>query len=728
VVGALCFGHERPGAFGAREERAVVALGQLAGAAIDSARLLRTLEAREAELAALAHRDRLINQATREGLWYWDVPANTVEWNDALVAALGVSRDTWGGTFDDWFSRLHPADQPRLAAALKAHLEQRVPYQIELFRLRHADGGYRWFTTTGQAEWGPDGKPVRMAGSVREVTDRKLAEDALRASEHRYAQMFDSLQDMVFCKSADLTLIYANAATCRYYQMTAAQLRDLTDIPYDQIDFTQDENGDDRAVFETGQVVEREFEPKVSPSGEVRYFHTVKSPVFDQAGKVVELVGVSRDVTDRWRDMEAQKALALATEILSRSIDYQTTLANVAKAMVPAAADWCAIDLVDEGRIRRIAVEHPDPSKVELAYELERRYPPPDDAASGARAVIKSGKPELVSHIPDELLEAGARDAEHLRILRALELHSYIVVPMKAHDRVLGAITLVTEGSRLFDEDDLRFALELSRRASAALENALLYEALREINANLEQRVSERTTALSEANKELEAFSYTVSHDLRAPIRHISAFADLLRSHARDKLDDKSHHYVDTIKLAARQMAALVDGLLTFSRLGRAELTARRVALHDLVAGIRRELELEAKDRTIAWDVRELPIVAGDPTMLRVVLANLLGNAVKYTRKRPDARIELGAEHRDSELVVWVKDNGAGFNMEYAHKLFGVFQRLHSDQDFEGTGIGLATARRIVHRHGGRIWGEGHEGQGAAFYFTLPLPHSESTP
>lgn len=720
VLGGLFFGHERAGVFGEREERAIVAVAALAGAAIDNAQLFQRLNAREAEVSALAHRMRLVNEATQEGIWFWDVASNKVDWNDALLCALGVTREAWGGTFDDWFGRVHPEDQPRLSAALKAHLETRAPYKIDRFRLRTETGEYRWFTTAGQAEWSADGAPLRMAGSVRDITAEVNAVDELRTTQLRYAQILDSVQDMIFCKNERLVVTYANAATCRYYGMSAAELRGLTDVPYNQIDFTKQYNQDDRDVFELGKSIERAAEPNMTPSGDVRYFHTVKTPVFDEGGKVRELVGVSRDITERRRELEGQRQLAIASEFLGRSIGFETTLANVAKAMVPAIADWCAIDLLEDGQIRRLAVEHPDPEKVKLAYELERRYPVDPNAPTGVPAVLRTGQAELVPDIPDELLVAGARDAEHLEIARALKLKSYIVVPMLARERVLGAITLVGEGTRKLDERDLAFAQELSRRASAALENALLYREVRELNVGLERRVEERTSALTEANKELEAFSYTVSHDLRAPVRHISGFADLLRKHAGTALDDKAKHYLDTIKNAATQMGSLVDGLLAFSRLGRAEVTKRRVSLAEVVESLRQELEPDTRDRKIAWRTGTLPVVIADPTMLRVVVSNLLANAVKYTRGRDEAQIEIGAERGVHDDVVWVKDNGAGFKMEYAHKLFGVFQRLHADAEFEGTGIGLASARRIVNKHGGRIWAEGQPGQGATFYFTLP--------
>lgn len=245
---------------------------------------------------------------------------------------------------------------------------------------------------------------------------------------------------------------------------------------------------------------------------------------------------------------------------------------------------------------------------------------------------------------------------------------------------------------------------------------------LQTLNQQLERRVADRTAQLEQANKELEAFSYSVSHDLRAPLRHIDGFAAMLTSHSTAALDEKGRRYVSVISEAARRMGRLIDDLLSFSRHGRAELQFAPIRLNFLVEEVRQQLLGETVGRHITWRIDTLPEVSGDLAMLRQVFANLLGNAIKYTRHRSEAVIEIGTAPADPGFIaVFVRDNGAGFNPKYVERLFGVFQRLHSESEFEGTGVGLANVRRIVQRHGGRTWAEGKVNAGATFYFSLPI-------
>jgi PAS domain S-box-containing protein len=253
-------------------------------------------------------------------------------------------------------------------------------------------------------------------------------------------------------------------------------------------------------------------------------------------------------------------------------------------------------------------------------------------------------------------------------------------------------------------------------------------EKILQLNVELERRVAERTAQLKSANEELEAFSYSVSHDLRAPLRHVTGFVNLLQKDAGPALSEKSLGYLATISRSAKRMGDLIDDLLSFSRVGRAELQTTDIHLDALVQDTLGDFQAETNRRNIAWNIHPLPTVRADRALLRLVLVNLISNAVKFTGQRAEATIEIGtAPAADGMAIILIRDNGAGFDPQYAHKLFGVFQRLHSNEQFEGTGIGLANVQRIIHRFGGRVWAEGTVAGGATFYFSLPKK-DEATP
>jgi len=255
----------------------------------------------------------------------------------------------------------------------------------------------------------------------------------------------------------------------------------------------------------------------------------------------------------------------------------------------------------------------------------------------------------------------------------------------------------------------------------------LLQEELAETNREvvaltleLEKRVEQRTAELAAANKELEAFSYSISHDLRAPLRHIDGFAQLLRERFGEQLPPQAKGLVDKVCNSAQHLGRLIDDLLNFSRLSRQPVNKRPVKTTSLVQQVFEELQSEREGRQVDIRVGDLPDCRGDVTLLKQVFFNLIANAFKFTRKRDLAIVDVGYYQEPKELVFFVSDNGAGFDMAYANKLFGVFQRLHSTDQFEGTGVGLSIVQRIIHRHGGRIWAKAEVNKGATFYFTLP--------
>ncbi|HDD24700.1 MAG TPA: PAS domain S-box protein [Chloroflexi bacterium] len=296
---------------------------------------------------------------------------------------------------------------------------------------------------------------------------------------------------------------------------------------------------------------------------------------------------------------------------------------------------------------------------------------------------------------------------------------SEMALPLMLHDRMIGALTVQSAEEAAFSQEDITVLQVMADQLAIAIENARLYERIRRYASELEQRVAERTVELAAVNKELEAFAYSVSHDLRAPLRSIDGFSRALLEDYEERLDVEGQDYLHRIRAACRRMGQLIDDLLRLSRVTRSEMRYEEVSLSALIQEIAVELQETQPERRVEFTIQPGLVVDGDRQLLRVAMENLLGNAWKFTGKREQARIAFGLTEVGDKQVYFVRDNGVGFDTAYAHKLFVAFQRLHSLVEFEGNGIGLATVQRIIRRHGGQVWAEGAVGQGATFYFTL---------
>ena len=325
------------------------------------------------------------------------------------------------------------------------------------------------------------------------------------------------------------------------------------------------------------------------------------------------------------------------------------------------------------------------------------------------------GRDELIGKSDRDFFPAAEADSFTAKDRAVLETRQMLDIPEESIQIKSGEVRILhTKKVPILDREGTpQYLLGISEDIT---DRKRAEQQLASLNTGLQLRTAE----LESANKELEAFSYSVSHDLRAPLRHINGFAGMLMRQSAASLDPKAQHYLETIANSAKSMGVLIDDLLAFSRMGRTQMQDERVNLADLIAQVRGGMGDQAA--AAEWHIAALPVVHGDPAMLRLVFTNLLANALKYAGRGQRPVIEVGTQSAAAEVIVYVRDNGVGFDMKYAHKLFGVFQRLHSDDEFEGTGIGLANVRRIVNRHGGRVWAEGVVDGGATFYLALPRP------
>jgi signal transduction histidine kinase len=373
-----------------------------------------------------------------------------------------------------------------------------------------------------------------------------------------------------------------------------------------------------------------------------------------------------------------------------------------------------------------------------LLYDEGRRWfePPMQlDPQSWVAQVLHSGAPLCLNRKAEELgkYPVGRAVGDIFK-----EPVSIMVVPLRCGERLIGAVSAQSYNLNAYTDDHLELLIGLSYPIAIAIEHARLNDALqaelaerkhaeaevRQLNAELEQRVAERTAALEAANRDLESFSYSISHDLRAPLRGIHGYAHFLAEDFGDQLPAPAQDYLQKVLASATQMSALIDALLAFSRLGRQALRRSPTPLGELARQALVELlaatpDPAAAEARLQVQIADLPTCSVDPALFHQVFVNLLSNALKFTRQRQVARIEVGCQQQGDEMVYFVRDNGAGFDMAFAGKLFGVFERLHRPEEFEGVGVGLANVKRIIERHGGRIWAEGEVDEGATFYFAI---------
>ncbi len=540
-----------------------------------------------------------------------------------------------------------------------------------------------------------------LAGSATVVAadlmKRKRAELELDRERDLMHALMDNVPDVIYFKDRQSRLTRVNMGLARKYGLSDPSEA----VGKTVFDFFTHEYAD--YAFESEQEVMKTGKPLIGvesrqtwPDRSDTWASVTKMPIYDQEGNITGIFGVARDITERKRAEEAlRQSQAMFEGLFQSSPDaIVTTDSHGEIVRVNTQVEKMFGYSGEELTGQPVEILIPERFRAVHTRHLDRYYVEPWLRPAG-EGLDLYGRRKDETEFPVDVT------------LSPLEI--------EGNRLVIAVVRDVTEHKRA--EKELRRAKE-NLEAQVAERTAELADA----NQKLEQRVAERTTQLEEAVRDLEAFTYSVAHDLRAPLRHIAGFAQILMDEHASNLDKEARRYLQRVYEGAGHMGRLVDDLLSLSRVGRQELALRPTSLKALVESAQAELAPECAEREIEWAVGELPTVDCDPGLMKQVFVNLLGNAVKYTRPRTPARIEVGVQKSGSETVIFVRDNGVGFDMKYSKKLFGVFQRLHAAKDFEGTGVGLAIVQRILHKHGWRVWAEAELNQGASFFFTVGPP------
>jgi PAS domain S-box-containing protein len=616
---------------------------------------------------------RIAVQGGNIGLWEWDVATDRLRWNKRLRSIFGLAPDDEDLTLPRFLAAIHADDLEATQNAFMTALANNTEFDRE-YRIVWPDGTVRWIVARGHGDYAADGAPLRMTGAALDITERRQAETAQRESQDRFAKIFEASPVTILITRKDSgQYLNINESFTRQFGWARQEVigRNSTDIG-----IWQSAPERERWVGELSRRgTVRDYEVGLlTKSGELR--QTVVAAEAIEIGGVPCIISMIHDITDRKQAEEALKA-------------SQARLSEAQR--IGHFGSW-ELDIPSQ--------------RMTFSDELHRIYEHDRSRFGGTwHDLLNMVHPEDLPVMKETWRKAGRGEGEYV-------LRHRILMPD-------GRIKHLFVRFEVF-RDSEGIPVRALGTAQDITEQVLAREEVQRLNAELEQRVQERTAELTAANRELESFAYSISHDLRAPLRGIDGFSKLLADEYRDRLGDEGVDYLDRVRRAAQRMGTLIDDILELSRVTRQEMRRVRVDLSQIAAEIVEERSRAEPGHRVAVTLAPDCTAHGDPQLLRVLMQNLLENAWKYSAKQPAPAIEFGRETIDGEPVFFVRDNGVGFDMKYADRLFTPFQRLHRPEEFEGTGIGLATVARIIRRHGGRVWAESEPGKGTIVRLTLP--------
>ena len=612
----------------------------------------------------------------------------------------------------------HPDDLPGNLPLFQAMVNGGPPFVIEK-RYVLPDESHVWVSNSVSLIRGGDGRPMYVVAVAMDITDRKRAEAertsaeaALRESEEKLRLLADTIPQLAWMARPDGHIFWYNRRWYEYTGTTPEQMEgwgwqsvhDPETLPK-VLDRWQ-------GSIASGEPFDMVF-PLKGADRQFRPFLTRVNPLRDERGRILYWFGTNTDISEQKQAEENSRFLADASAELAAVVDYESTLQKVANLAVPRFADWSAVDLADDdGSLRRLAVAHQDADKVALVRQLMREYPPDPQAPTGGYAVLRSGKPQMISEIPDEMLAQAAQDERHLALIRSLGLKSYICVPLVVSGRTLGLLTFATaESGRHYTETDLALAMDLAHRAAVAIENTTLYQALRE------------------ADRRKDEFLATLAHELRNPLAPVRSALEILKMPRVDA--QTAERSREIMERQVQHLVRLVDDLLDMSRVmrGKVELRRERVELATIVASAIETVQplVDAQGHRLHVRISaESLVLDGDPIRLAQVVGNLLTNAAKYTE--PNGQIWLTGERAGDMVVLRVRDNGIGIGKEMLPRIFELFEQADhgSTKTQGGLGIGLTLVTNLVEMHNGTVEARS-AGLGHGSEFVVQLPLAEQT-
>lgn len=673
IIGWLRWKGEEAGLFSAWTGLVIMVLSAgtlLVAVALWTAYVLDQTDAERQKAEASARQLAAIVTASNDGMIGKTLDGIVISWNRGAERIYGYSAAEMLG--QSALKLCPPENASELRDVMQRVAQGESIGQYETLRQRK-DGVRIYVSLSVSAVKDENGKIIGVSTVTRDITQAKQAREALNRSESRYRSLVTATTQIVWSTNAagevieDMPLWRAFTGQSLDQVLGSGWLQSVHPDDRQRTKEVWERACRDRSLYDIEYRIKRH-------DGEYRIASVRGVPVLENDGAVREWIGTCTDITERKEAQEKiRKAAQYARTLIEASLDPLVTIGKDGKILdVNRATE----NVTGYSRDQLIGSDF-------CSYFTE-----PEEARRGYQRVFAQG---TVFDYPLAIRNRSGSETD-----------------------VLYNATLFTNEAGDV-EGVFAAARDITRTKAAEQE-------VRRLNNDLEARVAQRTAQLEAANKELEAFTYSVSHDLRAPLRHISGFAKILTEDFGGALPPEARHHLQRIEEGTRRMGQLVDDLLNLARVGRRELTLQVTGYQSLVEEVISSLKPEIGERRVEWRLGKLPFVECDPSLMKQVFQNLLSNAVKFTRPRDPAIIEVGQAERDGLSAVYVRDNGVGFSMKYSDKLFGVFQRLHRVEDFEGTGVGLATVQRIIQKHGGRIWAEAELDQGATFYFALGKP------